>query len=206
LPVDDASPEFAEAAAEDGIEFVHQSFDWLSEQGHLGVLRVAQARRDPALREPVTAAVEALTAIYARLRGDTAVLPNARENMFMPIDLVHEPTGTLIELDESVHFTSFRLQTLKLYPPDTALGFDLDEYKQLCGEWASETDRISRGLAAKGFGFGGVQRERAYQDAVRDLATPAMGHPPLIRIVALDSDGAAAYQRDRERLLKLLTP
>jgi hypothetical protein len=206
LPVDDASPAFAQAAAEDGIEFEHQSFDWLSEQGHVGVLRVAQGRQDPALREPVTAAVEALTAIYARLKGNAAVLPNNRENMFLPIDLVHEPTGTLIELDEPLHFTSFRLLALKLYPPDTALGFDLDEYKALCEAWAPKTDKISRGLAAKGFGIGGVQRERAYQDAVRDLATPAMGHPPLVRIVALDNDGAAAYQRHRDNLIELLKP
>lgn len=206
MPVDDASPAFAEAAEEDGIVFEHQSFDWLSEQGHVGLLRVAVDRRDPALREPVTVAVDALTAIYTRLRGDEAVLPNAREGMFLPIDLVHEPTRTLIELDEPVHFTSFRLQALKLYPPDTALGFDLEEHKELCKAWAPKTDRISHGLAAKGFGFGGVQRERAYQDAVRDLATPAMGHPPLVRIVALDSDGAAAYRRHRDALLKLLKP
>ena len=50
--------------------------------------------------------------------------------------------------------------------------------------------RLARGLAAKGFGFGGVQRERAYHDALRDLATPAMGHPPLVRIAAVDGDGA----------------
>jgi hypothetical protein len=206
LPVDDASPEFAQAAAEDGLEFEHRSFDWLSEQGHLGLLRVAQERRDPALKEPVTAAVEALTAIYARLKGDAAVLPNNRERMFLPIDLFHEPTGTLIELDEALHFTSFRLTALKLYPPDTQLGFDLEEHKALAKEWAPKTDRISHGLAAKGFGFGGVQRQRAYQDAVRDLGTPAMGHPPLVRVVALDGDGAAAYRRDRDRLLKLLTP
>lgn len=204
MPVDDASPGFAEAAAADGIVFEHRSFNWLSEQGHLGLLRIAQERRDPTLKEPVTAAVEALAAIYGHLRGDGAVLENAREGMFLPIDLVHEPTGTLIELDEKVHFTSFRVQTLKLYPQGAALGFDLAEYEQLCEELASETDRISRGLAAKGFGIGGVQRERAYQDAVRDLATPAMGYPPLIRIVALDNDGAAAYQRHRDELLELL--
>ena len=58
-------------------------------------------------------------------------------------------------------------------------------------------------MPAKGFGFGGVQRERAYHDALRDLATPAMGHPPLIRIAALDGDGAAAYARHRASLLAL---
>ena len=58
--------------------------------------------------------------------------------------------------------------------------------------------------AAKGFGFGGVQRERAYHDALRDLATPAMGHPPVVRIAAVDGDGTAAYRRSRASLLALL--
>ena len=62
---------------------------------------------------------------------------------------------------------------------------------------------LSRGLPAKGFGFGGVPRERAYHDALRDLATPAMGHPPLVRIAAVDGDGAAAYRRHRPALLAL---
>ena len=60
---------------------------------------------------------------------------------------------------------------------------------------ARRATALSRGMPAKGFGFGGVQRERAYHDALLDLATPAMGHPPLVRIAALDGDGAAAYLR-----------
>ena len=55
----------------------------------------------------------------------------------------------------------------------------------------------------QGFGFGGVQRERAYHDALRDLATPAMGHPPLVRISAVDGDGEAAYVRHRDALRAL---
>jgi hypothetical protein len=30
-----------------------------------------------------------------------------------------------------------------------------------------------------------------------------MGHPPVLRIAAVDGDGAAAYARHRERLLAL---
>jgi hypothetical protein len=195
VPVDDTSPEFAQAAAEDGIVLGHQSFDWLSEQGHFGLERVAMERRDPALREPVTAAVEVLSAIYSRLKGDRAVLQSARSNLLLAVDLVHEPTGTLIEVDEAVHFTSDRLAAL-----------DLNQYKELCRACSAKTDGFARGLPAKGFGFGGVQRERAYHDALRDLATPAMGHPRLVRIVALDSDGAAAYRRHRDALLTLLAP
>jgi hypothetical protein len=180
------------------------SFDWLCEQGHVGLERVAKARRDPSLVGPVTQAVEQLGAIYARLNGDLSVLNASRENLLLPVDLVHEPTGTVISVDESPHFTSFRLTALELYPPDVNVGFDLEEHKDLCRAWCARTDGLERGLAAKGFGFGGMQRERAYHDALRDLATPAMGHPPLVRIVAVDGDGAAAYNRQRAPLLELL--
>ena len=199
----DVQSAFARAAAEDGIVLGSQSFDWLCEQGHVGLERVAKARRDPTLVAPVKAALEALAAIYARLGGDLSVLSAARENLLLPVDLVHEPTGTVIEVDESPHFTSFRLTALELYPADVTVAFDLDEHKELCRAWCARTDGLERGLAAKGFGFGGVQRERAYHDALRDLATPAMGHPPLIRIAAVDGDGAAAYRRHRDSLLAL---
>ena len=204
MAADDAQRAFAQAAAEDGIVLGSQSFDWLCEQGHVGLERVAKARRDPALVAPVTAALEQLSAIYNRLKGDLSVLHAARANLFLPADLVHEPTGTLLEVDGKEHFTSFRLAALELYAPDARVGFDVEEHKELCRSFAAETDGLGRGLAAKGFGFGGVQRERAYHDALRDLATPVMGHPPLVRIAAVDDDGKAAYRRNRRSLLTLL--
>jgi hypothetical protein len=199
----DVQSAFAQAAAEDGIVLSRQSFDWLCEQGHVGLERVAKARRDPAIVKPVQAALEQLAAIYARLKGDVSVLYASRANLLLPVDLVHEETGTVIEVDGSLHFTSFRLTALELYRADAAVGFHLGEHKALCRAWCSRTDRRDRGLAAKGFGFGGLPRERAYHDALRDLATPAMGHPPLVRIAAVDGDGAAAYQRHRASLLAL---
>jgi hypothetical protein len=195
---------FAQAAAADGILLGSRSFDWLCEQGHIGLERVARSRRDPALVAPVTAALETLAAIYARLKGDVSVLYASRENLLLPVELVHAPTGTVVEVDESSHFTSFRLTALELYPADVAVAFDLDEYKELCRTWCLTTDGVARGLAAKGFGFGGVQRERAYHDALFDLAVPAMGHPPVARIAAVDGDGAAAYGRHRASLARLL--
>jgi hypothetical protein len=195
---------FARAAAEDGIVIGAGSFDWLCEQGHVGLERVAMLRRDPALVEPVKGALERLAAIYARLKGDVSVLYASRENLLLPVDLVHEPTATLIQIDEAPHFTSFRLTALDLYPGDARLGFDIEEHRELCRAWCARTDRLSGGLPAKGFGFGGVARERAYHDALFDLATPAMGHPPVVRIAAVDGDGAAAYRGRRESLRSLL--
>jgi hypothetical protein len=195
---------FAEAAAEDDVELEPGTFDWLCEQGHVGLERVAKARRDPAIVAPVLAALEVLAAIHARLQGDVSVLRASRENLLLPVDLVHAPSRTLIELDGPEHLTSFRLAALDLYPADARIGFDIDEYRARCREHAPTSDGVARGMPAKGFGFGGVQRERAYQDSLRDLATPAMGHPPLVRIAAADSDGAAAYRRQRRSLLRLL--
>ena len=204
--LDEASAAFAAAAAADGIELESQTFDWLCEQGHIGLERVARARRDPALVAPVIAALEVLAAIYARLKGDVSVLYAARENLYLPVDLVHATSATLIAVDGAPHFTSSRLVALDLYPDDAALGFDIAEHRELCRSLGAAGDVLSRGMPAKGFGFGGVLRERAYHDALRDLATPAMGHPPLIRIAAVDGDGAAAYRRHRAELLALAPP
>jgi hypothetical protein len=200
---DEPQMAFAQAAARDGIELESRSFDWLCEQGHVGLERVAKARRDPALVVPVTAALELLDTIYAHLEGDVSVLYASRENLLLPVDLVHAPTGTVIAVDGPEHFTSSRLKALELYPDDTIVGFDLGEHRDLCRALCARTDGLSRGLAAKGFGFGGVPRELAYHDALRDLAVPAMGHPPLVRIAAADGDGVAAYQRHRAVLLAL---
>ena len=149
----DVRPAFAQAAAEDGIVLSGQSFDWLCEQGHVGLERVAKARRDPALVRPVTASLEQLDAIYARLKGDVSVLHASRANLLLGVDFVHEPTGTVIEVDDAPHFTSFRLLTLELYRPVASVGFDLGEYKDLCRAWSARTDGLGRGLAARGFGF-----------------------------------------------------
>ena len=167
----------------------------------MGLERVAKARRDPAIVAPVKAALEVLAAIFVRLKGDLTVLPAARANLLLAPLLADGET--LISLDRQEHFTSHRLAALELYPADAPLGFDRDEHMALCRELAPRTDAIGRGLAAKGFGFGGVPRERAYHDALRDLAMPAMGHPPVIRIAAVDGDGAAAYARHRDTLLAL---
>jgi hypothetical protein len=200
---EDVHAAFARAAAQDGIVLESTTFDWLCEQGHVGLERVAKARRDPAIVRPVIAALDVLSTIYVRLKGDASVLAAARENLLLPVDLFHAPTGTVVEVDDAAHFTSFRLTALELYGADAAVGFDVEEHKALCRELGARSDGLERGLAAKGFGFGGRQRERAYHDALRDLGTPAMGHPPLLRIAAVDGDGAAAYARHRERLLAL---
>jgi hypothetical protein len=204
MPVGECQDEFGEAAAADGVRLTSQSFDWLCEQGHVGLLRKALASGDSALLKRAEAAAEVLATIFLRLGGDLAVLETGRTNRLRG-DYVHEESGTLIEIDEEQHFTSFRLTTLNLYPEDVELGFDLREYKDICRRCRFRADKYRATKEARGFGAGGRQRQRAYYDALRDLATPAMGHPPLIRIPAPHGNGTAAYEARRDYLWDRLT-
>ncbi|MGB0094081.1 MAG: hypothetical protein WBP81_16305 [Solirubrobacteraceae bacterium] len=186
----DCEKAFAAAAAEDGITLTGQWFPWLCEQGHTAL--------------PESAARAALASICEELGGDPDVLAVGR-SVKLTGDFLHEPTGTLLEVDEVQHFTTARLQSLELYPAEFELGLDLEEYKALCRRWRSQGDRAYAHKDARGFGPRGRQRQRAYYDALRDLATPAMGHPPLIRVEALTDNGRGAYRQHRDRLLQLLS-
>ena len=182
-----------------------QSFDWLCEQGHVGLERVAKARRDPALVGPVTAAVERLGAIYARLNGDVSVLHASRENLLLPVELVHEPTGTVIEVDESPHFTSFRLTALELYPADADVGFDLDEHSGAVPRVVLDDRRPRRAAwpprasASAACSESGPTTMRCATSRRRPWATRrSSGSRPWT------ATARAAYLRNRESLLALL--
>lgn len=178
----DCESGFAAAAAADGIHLVRGREPWLNQRGHLGL---------PAELVDVASTLEA---IFLALDGDLAAQASKRTTP-LPGDSVHPPTGTLIEVDEHQHFRSHRLTSLDRYPVNTPLGFDRERYRALCRSESPRADRYFASKAAVAFGAGGRQRQRAYFDAVRDLATPAMGRPPLVRVDAVDRDGGAAYAR-----------
>jgi hypothetical protein len=199
--VSESEEALAVAAAKDGIELEPHQFEWASEPGHLAIAYLADQSGDMDVMQRGEIAVPALEQMFSRLKGLTPVLHSCRVNKPYMAVLVHMPTATLVEVDDVLHFTTARLTTLDLYPGEIPLGFDIKEYKELCREHAPTSDKWRYGLASKMFGFHGLQPERAYQDAVRDLATWVMGFPPLIRVPAIDGDGAAAYERAKEALL-----
>ncbi len=183
----DCESAFLSAAEQDGIDLVRAKIPWLNQRGHLG------------LPEEALAVVPAMQAIFETLGGIESEVA-AKRMTALPGDFLHLESGVLVEVDESQHFTSFRLATLDLYPSTIPLGFDLHEYKSLCRELAPRSDRYRRDKAAIGFGPGGRQRQRAYNDALRDLVTPVMGCPPVIRVAAPERDGVAAYASVRGRI------
>jgi len=191
----------AAEAAKDGIELEPYQFEWASEAGHLGLAYLADETGNMDIMQRAEIAVPALEQMFKRLKGLMPVLHACRVNVpYMPV-LVHLPSATLVEVDDVLHFTSGRLTTLDLYPPEVPLGFDIDEYKGLCREHSATSDKWRYGMASKMFGFHGVQNQRAYEDAMRDLGSWIMGLSPLIRVPAIDGDGAAAYARAKDALM-----
>jgi hypothetical protein len=192
MPVGDCERAFLAAAEADGIALERARVSWLNQQGHFGLPEQAQA------------AVTVLGQIFEALGGDPTA-QRAKRTTALPGDFVHVRSGTFIEVDESQHFTSHRLLTLDLYPAGALLGFDAEEYRDLCRRWSTKSDKYRATKSAVGFGEGGRQRQRAYHDALRDLVAPEMGRPPVIRVPAPDRDGVRAYQAVRPRMLSLVS-
>jgi len=141
MAIGDCESAFWGAAEQDGITLVRAKVPWLNQRGHLG------------LPDTALAAVPAMNAIFEALDGVEIELA-AKRVTALPGDFVHIESRVFVEVDESQHFTSFRLATLDLYPEGTPLGFDLAEYKRLCRKWAPRSDRYRRAKAAVGFGLG----------------------------------------------------
>lgn len=191
MPVGDCQRAFAAAAEADGVQLGPSRLPWINQRGHFGLPPEGRVARAP------------LEAIFTALGGDSAAQA-AKRTTPLTGDFTETSTGTLIEIDESQHFTSFRALSLRLYPSDVRVSFDRNHYMDLCRELAPRSDRYRASKAAVGFGPGGRQRQRAYHDALRDLAAPACGRPPVIRVAVLDNDGAGAYSRERDRIRDLL--
>jgi hypothetical protein len=183
----DCESAFWNSAREDGLDLVRYKKPWINQQGHFGL---------PPEADPV---VKPLHDIFLNLGGNSAEQAAKRPTP-LPGDFIHPETGTIIEIDEPQHFTSFRLQTFNFYPSNQALGYEDEPYRRLCQSLSGEADAYFRTKTAAAFGVGGRQRQRAYYDALRDLTVPIMGLPPVIRIAAADRDGAAAYCRNRDMI------
>jgi hypothetical protein len=183
------APIFQERARAAGIHLrADVALPWLTRNGHL----------DPMVSEQVPSKTrDALDQILDALDGDVTALA-AKTRGSSRVDFMLEPRGVVVEYDEVQHFTSARLRTLALYPPEASLGFDRAGYTALVKRWAALGDKgFAHKSAAEFPGPAGRQRQRAYLDALRDLVAPHFGNGPLIRVAAPDNDYDAAVDRLR---------
>lgn len=86
-------------------------------------------------------------------------------------DLFVPAINTVVEFDESQHFTNARKISLSHYPEDLKLGFDPELWKALCDKiCAKDNDPEYR------------DEQRAWYDAMRDFLPIVSGLNPTIRI------------------------
>jgi hypothetical protein len=139
--------------------------------------------------------------MHARLGGDEPLVRAKAQRPLSP-DFVL-PNGQLVEVDEIQHFTSDRLRTLELYPPEVSLGFDLGFYRDLCDRHHRTADRYRADKTATDFPFpGGRRAQRAFLDAVRDLLAPYLAGHPVLRVPAPECDAALAFARAERSLFE----
>ena len=152
-----------------------------------------------------------LTRVDADLDGDLDKLA-ATDRRRLPHDLFAPSVGVHIEVDEVQHFASAREPTLQRYPEFGfgeewyPAGFDVDGYLRLIAEHRGRADRAFAHRQAATFpGERGRQRQRAFNDAVRDFAIGEATGRPVIRIPILNrSDPQAGIEFARPYLERFL--
>ncbi len=175
-------------AAKDGVYLKPgRKFAWLNAAGPYGLGVSASSAFDPVKN------------IAMDLDGDLEAMRALSRPARLPVDLIHEDSGIVFEVDEIQHFTSHRRATFDHYPEDVQVSFDIEEYRRLCTQYSPRADKAFL-RDTFNFGLKGRGRQRAFYDALKDLSIPAAGLPPVIRIPVPDRDVAEAWKGSRERV------
>jgi hypothetical protein len=161
----------------------------LSSRGHL----------DPSLAATASArTLGRLGEIFERLGGDSSRLA-AKRAVPLRLDFHAPELGLFIEVDETQHFTTERAHTFESYDPDIRVE-QVEEYRRLIEVWKQDADRYRASKPAVDFPrHAGRRAQRAYLDAVRDLAAAQLGIR-LLRIPAPERDAALAFLRLEQAL------
>jgi hypothetical protein len=148
-----------------------------------------------------------LCAIYHDLTG--LALPEVMPfNNTRTVDGILKVGGSaprVLEVDEALHFNHYRGMTLRRYPANWPVAFDLhdwipkcrDEPKQKSGGTAKATSPLFPHDA-------GHHQQRAFRDALADLLPPDHGYLPTLRIAEFEVKGWLGTASAKERMAALL--
>ena len=144
--------------------------------------------------------------IFMALQGNSENMKSKKPRRLSPDGYLPD-FNCILEFDELQHFTAFRSITLKHYPVDTPLGFDIKSYQSWCKKYAETA--LKKGASGyrrpkPEFPFNnGRAAQRALFDAFRDLLAPRHGLQATIRVSEFevpsllhDRDTAAVEIRD----------
>jgi len=146
-----------------------------------------------------------LRSIYHDLTGlDLPELMPA--NNWRPLDALLGVAGSApraIEVDESQQFNNYRGMSLRRYPANWPLAFDVKVWVR-----KSHDEPKQGGGSAKPVplfpGNGGRHQQRAFRDALADILPPDHGYLPTLRIADFEVKGWIGTASARKRTEELL--
>lgn len=144
--------------------------------------------------------------IFRNLNGDFVANQRKRTQYLECDAYFDEQYNFIFEFDEHQHFSSSRLKTLELYPPDLKVNFSIDEWKSKCRMYKEKADKYRKSKTTTDFNFeGGRTAQRAYLDCFRDLLPQQHNLKPTLRINEFEVEGVYANNKEScTRIEKLL--
>ena len=155
------------------------TFDWLCEQGHVGLERVAKARRDPAIVAPVIAALEVLGSHLRAAQGRrVGAARRAREPAAAGRPRPRaDRNGGRGRRRAALHLVPAARRSTSTRPASPSASTSTSTAR-CAASWRATSDASVARPGRQGLRLRRRAAERAYHDALLDLAAPAMGHPP----------------------------
>ena len=146
-------------------------------------------------------------AIYHDLTG--LVLPEVLPSSFRhTVDGVLKLAGSaprVIEVDEMQHFNHFRGMSLRRYPANWPVAFDIHDWIPRCrGEPKQKPGGPAKPMPPLFPGDAGRHHQRAFRDALSDLLPPDYGYLPTLRIAEFEVKGWIGTASGKERMAELL--
>jgi hypothetical protein len=120
---------------------------------------------------------ENLIQVYEKLLEQTNGNEFVKSSTLPNCDFYVPSIKTIVEFDESQHFTNQRKQSLLLYPESLKTGFNKDKWINLC-------ESINAKMQKKTSPY--RDEQRAWYDCVRDIMPSYSGLNPTVRLYSME--------------------
>jgi len=111
----------------------------------------------------------------------------------------------VLEVDEAQHFNHYRGMTLRRYPANWPVAFDLQDWIPRCkDEPKQKSGGFAKAMPPLFPNDGGRHQQRAFIDALTDLLPPDHGYLPTLRIADFEVKGWLGTASSRVRMAALL--
>lgn len=130
--------------------------------------------------------------ILNAIESERNIEVKGRKNFKLKFDMYLPEVKAVVEFDERQHFTALRAASLKAYPPNAPVGFDLNR-------WVELSEKIRAGDNSPIY----RDEQRAFYDSIRDIMSPQLRLRPVIRVFEEDVFWERVHEsRDAEAILR----